>query len=154
MILEDILRRIEAENVTCPGKHTLHPGVSESELDAWHTERPGLRLPDGLMALLRWSNGMGLYQDWHDGEPIYDEGAYRFFRLDEIKPADEAMYGESFADSRLLKSWWVFCVGPDSSVYFGFDTDTFYFWKLKPIVPEESKDLGPGIEQVFELVLG
>ena len=94
-----------------------------------------------------------MHQEWFDGEPVYDEGAYRFFPIKEIKPADEAMYGQSVDDSRICRNWWVFCIRPDSSVYFGFDTDTLHFWKLEPILPDESEDLGSEIRAILEIVI-
>ena len=154
MNLTDFFNRIAAENAERPGTHTLHPGATDAELAAWYAGHIGKRLPDDLVALMRRSNGLGVWQDWYEGEPIFDEGAYRFFSLREIKRADKAMYGERINDPRVRKTWLAFCIGPDSGIYFGFDTKTLHYWKIEPIVPDESEDLGPEIGPVFEMVTG
>ena len=44
-------------------------------------------------------------------------------------------------------------VQKSTSFYFGFDIESLHFWKIEPIVPDESVDLGPGIGPVLEMVI-
>ncbi len=153
MTLDEFLDRIDRDNRECPGKHTLHPALTDADLQTWHAENPDARLPSDLLALLRRSNGMGLHQDWYDGEPIYDQGAFVVFPLAAIRRADEAMYGTAVDDPRVPDSRMAFVIGPDSSIFYGYDSKTLHFWKLEPIVPDESEDLGPSIGPVLELII-
>jgi hypothetical protein len=150
MTLDDFFDRIERENAERPGTHTLHAGLEDAEIDAWKSEHPDILLPPDLVALLKRSNGCGLHQDWYDGEPTYDEGAFVFLPLAEIKRADEAMYGQTNDD--LPNTWMAFGIGPDSTVFFVFDADTLHYRTVAPIVPDESEDLGTSIEPILDMV--
>jgi hypothetical protein len=151
--IDSFFARIDTQNAERPGAHTLHPGLTDAELANWQFQHAGERLPGDLAALLRRSNDLGTWQDWYDGEPIFDEGAYRFFPLEGIKPADEAMYGKPVDHPRVRKSWRAMCIGPDSSVFYGFDAETLHFWRFEPILPEESEELGLGIGPVLDEVM-
>lgn len=151
MTLDEFFARMDQENAQCPGRHTLFPPLTDAELNAWTVEHPQARLSADLLALLRRSNGLGLYQDWYNGEPIYDLGAYVVFPLAKIRRAAETVYGED--DSYVPPTTMAFILGPESSIYYGFDTQTLHFCTLEPILPDENEDLGPRIDSLLERMI-
>lgn len=153
MTIDEFFERIEKENNQRHGTHTLFPALTDIELQSWKAKHRNARLPADLMTLLRRSNGLGLHQSWYDGEPIYHLGAIVIFPLEEIRRADEAMYGIADDDPRMPGTRMAFSSGPDSSVFYGYDSETLHFWVLEPILPEESEDLGPSIGPVLELMV-
>lgn len=152
MTIDGFFIAIDEANSRVPGVHTVHAGASLEAIDHWQSER-GVRLPEKLAELLRRSNGVALHQGWHDGEPIYFEGGYRFYRLEEIVPASEAMYGAPEPDpSEPDFAWMAFGEGPDASVFFVFDKNSARFLSVEPSVPREAKDLGTELSTFFDMV--
>lgn len=151
MKLSDFMLRMERELSDDPSSHTLHPGLKDVELEAWYTNHPGERLPEDLLTLLRWSNGFGYYQEYFNGEAIHLDGAFRFLPLKEIKRADLVMYNEEQNDHPYLPpTRRAFLQGPDSTVFFGYDSESLHFWRFEPIIPEENDDLGPDMGLLLE----
>lgn len=152
MTVDDFFAAIAEANIRIPGVHTTHAGISSEGIKRWESEH-GVRLPQALAELLHRSNGIGLHQNWYDGEPIYLEGAYHFFPLEQIVSASQAMYNETECDpSDPWSSWMAFGEGPDSTLFFVFDRNSGHFLTVEPIVPEEAEDRGTDFASILELV--
>jgi SMI1 / KNR4 family (SUKH-1) len=149
MTIDDFFAAINTGNALRPGSHTPHPPASAEMIEEWEKEC-SMTLPVDFIAILRRSNGIGLHQDWEDGEPLFIEGAFYIYSLDEIRSAELLMCGED--DEDRFSSWLVIGEGPYNQLYFVFDTVSRRYLSISPLVPDKAADIGPSIGPILQMI--
>jgi SMI1 / KNR4 family (SUKH-1) len=149
MTIDDFFAAINNGNALRPESHTPHPPASAEMIEEWEKEC-SMTLPADFAAMLRRSNGIGLHQDWEDGETLFFEGAFYFYSLDEIRPAELLMCGKEDDDG--FSSWLAIGEGPDCQMYFVFDAARRRYLSVSPIMPEKAVDLGPSIGPILQMI--
>ncbi len=150
MNIEEFVEKLRSINQANPGTNTFYSPVRENAVKNWRNGHTGFGLPGDLIQLLRISNGLGIAQQWFEGEPLFPDGwgAYRIYPLEELKRLDLDMYGKKEFSGQ-FKRLQSFGCGPDSNVYFAFDVKTLDFFHLNPIVPDEAVNVGPRINAIL-----
>jgi hypothetical protein len=154
MTLDEFFLSIEEANARIPGLHTTHPGATPAQIEPWQRER-GIDLPADLVELLRRSDGVGLKQDWYEGEPLFHEGAFRIYPLREITPAAKAIFGMRDGEEAPYPeyaSWLVIGMGPESALYIVFDTRERIYLTVNAILLDEVQRLGPLIGPLLDIL--
>ena len=154
MNVEEFAEWLRSTNHANPGTNTFYSPVRDDAVNNWIKGHTGYGLPLDLLRLWRISNGLGIAQEWFEGEPLFPDGwgAYCIYPLEGLKRLDLDMYGKKETTGR-FKRLLSFGRGPDLTVYFAFDVRTLDFLYINPIVPDEAVNVGPKIDAILDRIV-
>ena len=150
MTLEEFFKRLEEENRLNPGTHGVESGLSNRELLLWEKDRPGMTVPEDLVALLRSSNGLRirLNKDSPCG------AALRFLPLREIRNPGSLMYGDDSGDEEIPRAWVCVAHDADNTSFLVLDVATGDYREVDPIDLDGAKRVASNVEGALDWVAG